>query len=281
MLQTILGLTASEFASDSSNTAAVTAAIVSSFQAPANISAGQVRGLLLLDAHAADRGQQKKKQLKQEEEEFVGSWALVAISYDIVTESRYPSEAFSSQLRGAVASGAFSRSLQLFAARLGATHLRNATSPAVSVGKPEQGKGKERKGSSSPLFSSLADIHIHIQALLLPPGDATPSQSPTAAAAAGPASASSSQGAAPLSVGFWAGTAAAALALSILCGAALVHCTPCRRSCCGGCGGGGEGGGGRGQASPRRASRGRISYMQFSTYDARIESSAVFDDAII
>ena len=158
MLQTILGLTASEFASDSSNTAAVTAAIVSSFQAPANISAGQVRGLLLLDAHAADSGQ-KKKQLKQEQEEeqeeFVGSWALVAISYDIVTESRYPSEAFSSQLRRAVASGAFSRSLQLFAARLGATHLRNATSPAVSVGKPEQGKGKERLLSYSLLFSSL------------------------------------------------------------------------------------------------------------------------------
>ena len=155
MLQTILGLTASEFASDSSNTAAVTAAIVSAFQAPANISAGQVRGLLLLDAHAAaDRGQKKKKlkQEQEEEEEFVGSWALV---YDIVTESRYPSEAFSSQLRRAVASGAFSRSLQLFAARLGATHLRNATSPAVSVGKPEQGKGKERLLSSSLLFSSL------------------------------------------------------------------------------------------------------------------------------
>ena len=154
MLQTILGLTASEFASDSSNTAAVTAAIVSSFQAPANISAGQVRGLLLLDAHAADSGQKKKKK-QQEEQEFLGSWALVAISYDIVTESRYPSEAFSSQLRRAVASGAFSRSLQLFAARLGATHLRNATSPAVSVGKPEQGKGKERLLSYSLLFSSL------------------------------------------------------------------------------------------------------------------------------
>ena len=268
MLQTILGLTASEFASDSSNTAAVTAAIVSSFQAPANISAGQVRGLLLLlDAHAAAAGgHKKKKQEEQEEQEFLGSWALVAISYDIVTESRYPSEAFSSQLRKAVASGAFSRSLQLFAARLGATHLRNATSPAVSVGKPGERKGKERKDSSSPLFSSLAYIHIHIQVLLLPPGDATPSQSPTAGS-----SASSSQGAAPLSVGLWAGTAAAALALSILCGAALVHCTPCRRSCCGGCGGGG----------PRRASRARTSYMQFSTYDARIESSAVFDDAII
>ena len=172
MLQTILGLTASEFASDSSNTAAVTAAIVSSFQAPANISAGQVRGLLLLDAHAAaDRGQKKKlkqEQEEEEEEEFVGSWALVAISYDIVTESRYPSEAFSSQLRRAVASGAFSRSLQLFAARLGATHLRNATSPAVSVGKPEQGKGKERKGSSPLLFSFPLFTSTHTHTSLAP-----------------------------------------------------------------------------------------------------------------
>ena len=102
----------------------------------------------------------------------------------------------------------------------------------------------------------------------------TPTLLPTVAVvAAGPSSAGS-QGDGALSVGLLAGIAAGSLAVCILCGVALMRCQSVRRCgwyCCSGWWGNG-----------RRSSRGKSSYMQFtSSYDSRIETSAVFDDAII
>eukprot|EP01036_Dinobryon_divergens_P028265 gene28267-37186_t len=167
----------------------------------------------------------------------------ILVSYDIFTSSKYPSSAYSTQLSIAVGSGAFTRSLQMHAALRGTTCLLNATSSMVSV------------------------------------GDRNPSLLPTVAV--GPSS-TGSQGDGFLSVGLLAGIAAGSLAVCILCGVALMRCQSVRRccwSCCGWCSSGNS----SSDASrrPSSPSRGKSSYMQFPSYDSRIESSAVFDDAII
>lgn len=108
-------------------------------------------------------------------------------------------------------------------------------------------------------------------------GDRNPSELPTVAV--GPSSAGS-QGDGFLSVGLLAGIAAGFLTVCFLCGVALMRCQSVRRccwSCCGWCGSGSS----DAKRRPSSPSRKQSSYMQFPSYDSRIESSAVFDDAII
>ena len=116
----IIGLTFSQYYSNSSYEKALVSTIVEAFSVPTNITAEQVLNLQI----AQNSGRRRLQ----------SSSSSIFASYEIVTDSKYSATTYSTQLSNSVSSGQFTATLRNNAILNGAPLFANATSSSVTVG---------------------------------------------------------------------------------------------------------------------------------------------------
>mmetsp|Transcript_6787 Transcript_6787/g.9485 ORF Transcript_6787/g.9485 Transcript_6787/m.9485 type:complete len:680 (+) Transcript_6787:417-2456(+) len=118
--QSISGLNVSQYSSSSSYQTALVGTIVQAFTSP-TINTSQVTNLLVSAGTSSGRRR------------LSASSSSIVVSYQIVLNSQFPVNAYSTQLSKSVESGTFSKNLNVNAKNAGAAGFANATSGSVSV----------------------------------------------------------------------------------------------------------------------------------------------------
>lgn len=126
IIQTIAGVSLTQYSSNADYTSALLSSIITAFIAPINISCDHIHNLVVTTASSF---------LLPIRTASTSSDPSIDVSYQILTNTKYPSTAYSTQLTNFVNSGSFNTKLHSYAVCFRTPGFLDAKSSSISTGK--------------------------------------------------------------------------------------------------------------------------------------------------